>query len=81
MYKWIEPKVCRDDLQDAKKLPPSGKSEPCPPCNPGMEYSHNQTVGAAHCSFCPPNFFSDGSQKCQKCPANTAASYGYTVRI
>ena len=78
MYKWVEPKVCRDDLQDAKKLPPSGKAEPCPPCNPGMEYANATATG---CQFCPPNYYSDGSKKCVKCPPNTAPSYGYTVSV
>lgn len=56
MYKWIEPKICREDVSGAAQLPPSGSWSKCPPCNPGMTNSHN-TSG---CVFCPSNTFSDG---------------------
>jgi len=52
---WIEPKICREDEDSAKKLPPSGAKEDCPPCNPGM---HANSTGV--CGFCPVNQFSDG---------------------
>ena len=53
---WIEPKICRDDVDGAKKLPASGAKEDCPPCNPGMHL--NGTGGT--CVYCPVNQFSDG---------------------
>lgn len=54
-YMWIEPKICREDADNAKKLPPSGAKKDCPPCNPGM---HANSTGA--CDFCPVDYFSDG---------------------
>lgn len=66
VYRWTEPKLCRDDLPDAVKLPPDGEIEDCPPCNPGMEPT---TSGS--CQFCPANHFSDGSSKCEQCPGST----------
>ncbi|NWX51738.1 K132L protein, partial [Steatornis caripensis] len=49
MYKWIEPKICREDLPDALTLPPSGERKDCPPCNPGF-YNN----GSSSCTPCPP---------------------------
>ncbi|XP_035677340.1 endosome/lysosome-associated apoptosis and autophagy regulator family member 2-like [Branchiostoma floridae] len=60
MYKWIEPKICRDDVNGAVKLPASGAKEPCPPCNPGMAFP-NQT--ATVCEFCPAQQYSEGEQR------------------
>lgn len=57
-YMWIEPKICRDDVDGAKKLPASGVKEDCPPCNPGMHL--NGTGESSSCVFCPVNEFSDG---------------------
>ncbi|NXI70593.1 K132L protein, partial [Anseranas semipalmata] len=48
MYKWIEPKICREDLPDALTLPPSGERKDCPPCNPGF-YSN----ASSSCTPCP----------------------------
>ncbi|CAH1782541.1 unnamed protein product [Owenia fusiformis] len=73
MYRWVEPTVCRIDDPTSVKLPTSGTPEPCPPCNPGMEYG--KVNGTAGCIFCPKNSFSDGSKACEKCPANTAPNY------
>ncbi|NWY29546.1 K132L protein, partial [Pheucticus melanocephalus] len=49
MYKWIEPKICREDLPDALTLPPSGERQDCPPCNPGF-YNN----ASSSCTPCPP---------------------------
>lgn len=57
MYKWIEPKICREDLPDALTLPPSGERKDCPPCNPGF-YNN----ASSSCTPCPPGTFSDGTQ-------------------
>ncbi|KAM6290336.1 endosome/lysosome-associated apoptosis and autophagy regulator family member 2 isoform 3-T3 [Porphyrio hochstetteri] len=57
MYKWIEPKICREDLPDALTLPPSGERKDCPPCNPGFYNS-----ASSSCTPCPPGTFSDGTQ-------------------
>jgi len=57
MYKWIEPKICREDLPDALTLPPSGERKECPPCNPGF-YSN----ASSSCTPCPQGMFSDGTQ-------------------
>ncbi|XP_069483927.1 endosome/lysosome-associated apoptosis and autophagy regulator family member 2 isoform X2 [Ambystoma mexicanum] len=71
MYKWIEPKICREDLADSKKLPPSGQKEECPPCNPGF-YSNRTSA----CSPCPQGSFSDGIHECKPCPAGTEPIVG-----
>ena len=55
MFKWIQPKICREDVAGARKLPASGGKEKCPPCNPGMFLNGTQ------CLYCPPNQFSDGN--------------------
>lgn len=57
MYKWIEPKICREDVPDALTLPPSGERKDCPPCNPGF-YNN----ASSSCTPCPPGTFSDGTQ-------------------
>lgn len=57
MYKWIEPKICWEDLTDAIRLPPSGEKKDCPPCNPGF-YNN----GSSSCHPCPPGTFSDGTK-------------------
>ncbi|NXX61835.1 K132L protein, partial [Scopus umbretta] len=49
MYKWIEPKICREDLPNAYTLPPSGERKDCPPCNPGF-YNN----ASSSCTPCPP---------------------------
>ncbi|NWI02000.1 K132L protein, partial [Tichodroma muraria] len=49
MYKWIEPKICREDLPNALTLPPSGERQDCPPCNPGF-YNN----ASSSCTACPP---------------------------
>ncbi|KAG1703654.1 Small G protein signaling modulator 3 [Nymphon striatum] len=76
MYKWIEPKICRDDISEATQLPPSGSWGECPPCNPGMTYSHN----TSDCVFCPSNTYSDGGSACKTCPVSTAPNYGYQYK-
>lgn len=72
-YQWIQPKICRDDIQGAKQLPASGAKEDCPPCNPGMHV--NGTGGS--CAFCPVNYFSNGTVDCKECPVSTEPVYGY----
>ncbi|CAH1264541.1 KIAA1324L, partial [Branchiostoma lanceolatum] len=77
MYKWIEPKICRDDVNGAVQLPASGAKEPCPPCNPGMAFP-NET--ATVCDFCPANQYSAGEQLCQNCPPSTEPNYSHQYK-
>ncbi|KFM76151.1 UPF0577 protein-like-like protein, partial [Stegodyphus mimosarum] len=71
VYKWMEPKICRDDVPTSVPLPTVTEKTPCPPCNPGMEYS-NQSM----CAFCAKDHYSDGSEPCKPCPPSTAPNYG-----
>lgn len=66
LYKWVEPKLCRDDLPESVKLPPAGDLEDCPPCNPGMGVENGT------CAFCPENYYGDGKTPCEPCPVSTA---------
>uniref|UniRef100_A0A493TIB9 Endosome-lysosome associated apoptosis and autophagy regulator family member 2 n=1 Tax=Anas platyrhynchos platyrhynchos TaxID=8840 RepID=A0A493TIB9_ANAPP len=75
MYKWIEPKICREDLPDALTLPPSGERKDCPPCNPGF-YSN----ASSSCTPCPQGTFSDGTQECKACPAGTEPALGFEYK-
>ncbi|CAH2275655.1 UPF0577 KIAA1324-like homolog [Pelobates cultripes] len=75
LYKWIEPKICRDDLPNAIKLPASGTKEDCPPCNPGF-YSN----GTNGCFPCPAGTISDGMQECKPCPAGTEPIVGFEYK-
>uniref|UniRef100_A0A8D0ZNR3 Endosome-lysosome associated apoptosis and autophagy regulator family member 2 n=2 Tax=Sus scrofa TaxID=9823 RepID=A0A8D0ZNR3_PIG len=75
MYKWIEPKICREDLTDAIRLPPSGEKKDCPPCNPG--FFNN---GSSSCHPCPPGMFSDGTKECRPCPAGTEPALGFEYK-
>ncbi|XP_072769988.1 endosome/lysosome-associated apoptosis and autophagy regulator family member 2-like [Nerophis lumbriciformis] len=75
IYKWIEPKVCLENVTGAITLPPGGQRKPCPPCNPG--FYNNET---AICSPCPPGTFSDGMKACQRCPAGTEPTLGYEYK-
>uniref|UniRef100_A0A3B4E9Z3 MRH domain-containing protein n=1 Tax=Pygocentrus nattereri TaxID=42514 RepID=A0A3B4E9Z3_PYGNA len=75
IYKWIEPKICLEDASDAVTLPPTGKREPCPPCNPGF-YNNN----TATCLPCPQGTYSDGLKECQPCPAGTEPALGYEYK-
>ncbi|GAB1289411.1 Endosome/lysosome-associated apoptosis and autophagy regulator family member 2 [Apodemus speciosus] len=75
MYKWIEPKICREDLTDAIRLPPSGEKKDCPPCNPGF-YNN----GSSSCQPCPPGTFSDGTKECKSCPAGTEPALGFEYK-
>uniref|UniRef100_A0A8B9K4W9 Si:ch211-233h19.2 n=1 Tax=Astyanax mexicanus TaxID=7994 RepID=A0A8B9K4W9_ASTMX len=75
IYKWIEPKICLEEVPDAVTLPPSGEREPCPPCNPGF-YNNN----TATCLPCPQGTYSDGLKECQPCPAGTEPALGYEYK-
>ncbi|CAO2617324.1 Endosome/lysosome-associated apoptosis and autophagy regulator family member 2 [Lemmus lemmus] len=75
MYKWIEPKICREDLTDAIRLPPSGEKKDCPPCNPG--FFNN---GSSSCHPCPSGTFSDGTKECKPCPAGTEPALGFEYK-
>lgn len=75
MFKWIEPKICREDLPGAVNLPTSGNMKKCPPCNPGMEFVNGT------CRFCPDNQFSDGMSSCAVCPPSTAPEYGIEINF
>ncbi|XP_066943846.1 endosome/lysosome-associated apoptosis and autophagy regulator family member 2-like isoform X1 [Macrobrachium rosenbergii] len=72
IYKWIENRVCREQMEGSVSLPPSGKVKTCPPCNPGMHY----TSGTG-CVTCPRGTHSDGISPCRPCPPSTAPNYGY----
>ncbi|XP_067090426.1 endosome/lysosome-associated apoptosis and autophagy regulator family member 2 [Osmerus mordax] len=75
IYKWIKPQICLEGVDGATPLPPSGKREPCPPCNPG--FYNNDT---ATCSPCPPGTYSDGVKACKPCPAGTEPALGYQYK-
>ncbi|KAM9376871.1 endosome/lysosome-associated apoptosis and autophagy regulator family member 2 isoform 2-T2 [Pholidichthys leucotaenia] len=75
LYRWIEPKICLEDVDGAESLPPSGPRKPCPPCNPGF-YNNN----TATCSPCPPGTYSDGRKSCERCPAGTEPVLGYEYK-
>ncbi|GAB5568496.1 endosome/lysosome-associated apoptosis and autophagy regulator family member 2 isoform X1 [Prionailurus iriomotensis] len=75
MYKWIEPKICREDVTDAIRLPPSGEKKDCPPCNPGF-YNN----GSSSCHPCPPGTFSDGTKECRPCPAGMEPALGFEYK-
>ncbi|CAL8358791.1 unnamed protein product [Lota lota] len=75
IYKWIEPKICLEEVSGAVPLPPSGEHKPCPPCNPG--FFNNDT---AVCSPCPPGTYSDGTKVCKQCPAGTEPILGYEYK-
>ncbi|KAM7178402.1 endosome/lysosome-associated apoptosis and autophagy regulator family member 2 isoform 2-T2 [Macrochelys suwanniensis] len=75
MYKWIEPKICREDLPDALKLPPSGEKKDCPPCNPGF-YNN----GSSSCAPCPQGMISNGAKECKVCPAGTEPALGFEYK-
>ena len=57
MFHWIEPQICRDDVNGATSLPVSGHVEDCPPCNPGM------FMNGTTCVFCPPMTYNNGKNK------------------
>ncbi|XP_057693231.1 endosome/lysosome-associated apoptosis and autophagy regulator family member 2-like [Corythoichthys intestinalis] len=71
LYKWIEPKICLENVTGAVTLPPGGEREPCPPCNPGF-YNNETSI----CSPCPAGTYSDGMKPCQPCPAGTEPTLG-----
>ncbi|GCC19983.1 hypothetical protein chiPu_0018657 [Chiloscyllium punctatum] len=75
MYKWITPKLCREDMKNAVQLPPSGEKKPCPPCNPGF-YNNETSV----CAPCPTGTFSDGMSPCKQCPAGTEPTLGFEYK-
>ncbi|XP_044534992.1 endosome/lysosome-associated apoptosis and autophagy regulator family member 2 [Gracilinanus agilis] len=75
MYKWIEPKICQENLSEAVRLPSSGEKRDCPPCNPGF-YNN----GSSSCNPCPPGTFSDGTQECKACPAGTEPALGFEYK-
>lgn len=71
-YKWVEPRICRDDLASAVRLPSGGERRKCPPCNPGMQMDY----ASGTCQFCPPGSTSDGMRPCRACPPSTAPNTG-----
>lgn len=56
LYRWVEPKICVENVTGAVELPAMGQREPCPPCNPGYYNSNDST-----CLPCPPGTHSDGT--------------------
>jgi len=71
-YEWITPRMCRDDLSTAVKLPAGSERRKCPPCSPGMQISYKSGT----CQFCPAGSISDGIRPCRSCPPSTAANTG-----
>ncbi|KAM6985513.1 endosome/lysosome-associated apoptosis and autophagy regulator family member 2-like isoform 2-T2 [Aplochiton taeniatus] len=75
LYRWVEPKICVENVTGAVTLPPTGEREPCPPCNPGYHNSNNSI-----CFPCPPGTHSDGTTDCKECPAGTEPVLGYEYK-
>uniref|UniRef100_A0A3P9KG89 MRH domain-containing protein n=1 Tax=Oryzias latipes TaxID=8090 RepID=A0A3P9KG89_ORYLA len=75
LYRWVEPKICVENITGAAELPATGQREPCPPCNPGYYNSNDST-----CTPCPPGTHSDGTYACAKCPAGTEPVLGYEYK-
>ncbi|XP_051758344.1 endosome/lysosome-associated apoptosis and autophagy regulator 1 isoform X1 [Ctenopharyngodon idella] len=74
MYKWIEPKICSESVEEAVQLPASGEMVACPPCNPG--FFPNNT---SNCEPCPHGFYSNGTE-CFECPAGTEPVVGFEYK-
>uniref|UniRef100_A0A8C5FYW2 UPF0577 protein KIAA1324-like n=1 Tax=Gouania willdenowi TaxID=441366 RepID=A0A8C5FYW2_GOUWI len=75
LYRWVEPKICVENVTGTVSLPATGWREPCPPCNPGYYNSNDST-----CLPCPPGTHSDGTSACAKCPAGTEPVQGYEYK-
>ncbi|XP_053313800.1 endosome/lysosome-associated apoptosis and autophagy regulator 1 [Spea bombifrons] len=74
MYKWIEPKICSNNVKGAVQLPPSGVKTKCSPCNPGFFKTNSSS-----CEPCPNNTFSNGTT-CNQCPVGTEAVLGFEYK-
>ncbi|KAK7135854.1 hypothetical protein R3I94_014510 [Phoxinus phoxinus] len=74
MYKWIEPKICSESVEEAVQLPASGEMVACTPCNPGFFSSNTST-----CEPCPHGFYSNGTE-CSVCPAGTEPVVGFEFK-
>ncbi|XP_076015395.1 endosome/lysosome-associated apoptosis and autophagy regulator 1 isoform X2 [Genypterus blacodes] len=74
MYKWIEPKICSENVNGAVKLPASGKKQICPPCNPGFFVTNSSA-----CKPCDHGFYSNGTA-CAKCPVGTEPVVGFEYK-
>ncbi|ROL48969.1 UPF0577 protein KIAA1324 [Anabarilius grahami] len=74
MYKWIEPKICSESVEEAVQLPASGEMVACPPCNPGFFPSNT-----SNCEPCPHGFYSNGTE-CFECPAGTEPVMGFEYK-
>ncbi|XP_065103054.1 endosome/lysosome-associated apoptosis and autophagy regulator 1 [Paramisgurnus dabryanus] len=74
MFKWIEPKICGENAEEAMQLPASGEMVACSPCNPGFFSSNNYT-----CEPCPDGFYSNGTE-CYECPAGTEPVVGFEYK-
>ncbi|XP_010885460.2 UPF0577 protein KIAA1324-like homolog isoform X1 [Esox lucius] len=75
MYRWVEPRICEENVTGAVVLPPTGEREACPPCNPGYYNTNDST-----CFPCPPGTHSDGTSVCEECPAGTEPVLGYEYK-
>ncbi|XP_075886031.1 endosome/lysosome-associated apoptosis and autophagy regulator family member 2-like isoform X2 [Nelusetta ayraudi] len=75
LYRWVEPKICVENVTGAAALPAVGEREPCPPCNPGYYNSNDST-----CLPCPAGTHSDGTNACAACPAGTEPMLGYEYK-
>uniref|UniRef100_A0A8K9X4H4 MRH domain-containing protein n=1 Tax=Oncorhynchus mykiss TaxID=8022 RepID=A0A8K9X4H4_ONCMY len=74
MYRWVEPRICEENVTGAVALPPTGEREACPPCNPGYYNTDDST-----CFPCPPGTHSDGTSGTH-CPAGTEPVLGYEYK-
>lgn len=66
LYRWVEPKICVENVTGAVQLPTAVQREPCPPCNPGYYNSNSND-----CLPCPPGTYSDGTYGNAARPAGT----------
>uniref|UniRef100_A0A665V221 UPF0577 protein KIAA1324-like n=1 Tax=Echeneis naucrates TaxID=173247 RepID=A0A665V221_ECHNA len=74
LYRWVEPKICVENITGSVELPAVGQREPCPPCNPGYYTSNDST-----CLPCPSGTHSDGTNG-KPCPAGTEPVLGYEYK-
>ncbi|XP_034028186.1 UPF0577 protein KIAA1324 homolog [Thalassophryne amazonica] len=74
MYKWIEPKICLENIEGAVQLPPSGEKQTCPPCNPGFFVTNSSA-----CEPCTDGLYSNGTA-CARCPVGTEPVVGFEYK-
>ncbi|KAE8623689.1 hypothetical protein XENTR_v10005698 [Xenopus tropicalis] len=74
MFKWIEPKICSESVENAVSLPTSVVKKKCPPCNPGFYQTNSSS-----CEPCPLGSFSNGTS-CISCQVGTEAVLGFEYK-